>query len=190
MFKNGVELKKNSWYVKMLNFFYGFNTVEKFNNLCPLFWLIIGTIVLSPILLILKCINQVFTYRYAILIGKGIMFVIEYFLSAWVSIAVTVLLVYVMSNIIIYIQSYTLMTFVIYTIITILTALFIFVTATYPVKYLVYRDNIKLGIETKKIDKVIYAPLELFRVIGKFFTPIFAMFHGMYKKYCPSIKWN
>lgn len=190
MFKNGVELRKNSWYVKMLNFFYGFNTVEKFNNLCPLFWLVVGTIVLSPILLILKCISKTFKYKYVILIGKWVMFAIEYFLSAWVSIVVTLFLVYIISNTIIYIQNYTMLIFIIYAIMTILTALFIFVAVTYFVKYTDYRDNIKLGRETKKLDKVIYAPLELFRVIGKCFMPIFAMFHGIYKKYCPSIKWN
>lgn len=54
MFKNGVDLNKNGWYCKFLEFLWGDNIAKAYKNFCPLFWLIIGSIVISPIALIIK----------------------------------------------------------------------------------------------------------------------------------------
>ena len=54
MFKNGVNLNENGWYCKFLEFLWGGNIAKEYKNFCPLFWLIIGSIVISPIVLIIK----------------------------------------------------------------------------------------------------------------------------------------
>lgn len=54
MFKNGVTLKKDGWVTKFLNFVWEVDTVKKFQNFCPLFWVLVGTIVFIIPLLIVK----------------------------------------------------------------------------------------------------------------------------------------
>lgn len=52
MFKNGIILKKSSWHRRLINWIYENDT--EYKNFCPYFWLLLGTILLFPMLLIFK----------------------------------------------------------------------------------------------------------------------------------------
>jgi len=60
MFKDGVNLKKNAWYIKFMHFMWG-ATYEDFPNLCPLFWAVIGSITIFPFWCLWKVIAFVFS---------------------------------------------------------------------------------------------------------------------------------
>lgn len=60
MFKNGVSLKKDAWYIKFMHFMWG-ATYEDFPNLCPLFWAVIGSITIFPFWCLWKVIAFVFS---------------------------------------------------------------------------------------------------------------------------------
>lgn len=48
MFKEGVDLKKNAWYIRLMHFMWGAKWSD-FPNLCPLFWAVIGSILIFPL---------------------------------------------------------------------------------------------------------------------------------------------
>ena len=60
MFKDGVNLKKDAWYIKFMHFMWG-ATYEDFPNLCPLFWAVIGSIIIFPFWCLWKVIAFVFS---------------------------------------------------------------------------------------------------------------------------------
>ena len=53
IFGDSVELSKNAWYMKMLRFMWGTGW-EKFNNLCPLFWSVVLSILVFPLWIIIR----------------------------------------------------------------------------------------------------------------------------------------
>lgn len=57
MFKNGVTLNKNGWYIHLMDFMWGASW-NNFPNLCPLFWGVIGSILIFP----LWCIWMIFAW--------------------------------------------------------------------------------------------------------------------------------
>lgn len=44
MFRDGVNLSKNAWYMRLLKFMWNYKP-ENFTNLCPLFWKVVLSIV-------------------------------------------------------------------------------------------------------------------------------------------------
>lgn len=59
MFRNGINLKKNAWYIRFMHFMWGV-TYEDFPNLCPLFWAVIGSIIIFPFWCLWKLMAFVF----------------------------------------------------------------------------------------------------------------------------------
>lgn len=59
MFKNGVTLNKNGWYVHLMDFMWGASW-NNFPNLCPLFWGVIGSILIFPFWCIWMLIAGIF----------------------------------------------------------------------------------------------------------------------------------
>lgn len=57
MFDNLYTFKKSSNHVKLFKWFWGVDPTEKFKSMCPYFWAYIGTIILSPILILLKLLG-------------------------------------------------------------------------------------------------------------------------------------
>lgn len=57
MFNNGVELNKDAWYVRLMHWMWGSEYYD-FPNLCPLFWMVIGSICILPIYLIIRWGNK------------------------------------------------------------------------------------------------------------------------------------
>lgn len=57
--KNLYEFSKDVWFVKLLNWAYGINTVEEFKTFCPVFWLTMLTLLLYPFILLGKCFGKV-----------------------------------------------------------------------------------------------------------------------------------
>ena len=100
MFKNGVDLNKNGWYCKFLEFLWGGNIAKEYKNFCPLFWLIIGSIVISPIVLIIKGLIRFGNIKIgympnkdtAITIGKSVFWIMRFVFSLVVAISISVFL--------------------------------------------------------------------------------------------------
>lgn len=62
MFNDGVRLSKGGWYIGLMDFMWGASWRD-FPNLCPLFWGVIGSIIIFPIWLIIKMIAAVFSFE-------------------------------------------------------------------------------------------------------------------------------
>jgi hypothetical protein len=78
IFGDSVELNKNAWYVKMLRLMWGTGW-EKFNNLCPLFWSVVMSLLAFPAwLLVGPLLNT--KKKFWIAVGKGAMNTI---MTAW-----------------------------------------------------------------------------------------------------------
>ena len=70
MFANGVKLSKDAWYMKLMKFMWDLD-YNNFPNLCPLFWSVVGSIVILPIYLIIAPFARVKILRETVItIGK------------------------------------------------------------------------------------------------------------------------
>ena len=62
MFKDGVNLSKNAWYMRLLKFMWNYKP-ENFTNLCPLFWkVVLSIVVFVPWLFIIKPIKTIISF--------------------------------------------------------------------------------------------------------------------------------
>lgn len=205
MFKNGVNLNKNGWYCKFLEFLWGGNIAKEYKNFCPLFWLIIGSIVISPIVLIIKGLIRFGNIKIgympnkdtAITIGKSVFWIMRFVFSLVVTISISIFL-----YLVVVIISDAIAQGEIYMILAVIGVSVIATAIIYGfINYLIHYDvkMEKVGYHYKDIkttkDKIMAIPFMILRIIfvkifGGFFKLIGGAIYHIYKKCCPIINWN
>lgn len=201
MFKDGVTLNKNAWYVKYLAFLYGIDAVNDFKNFCPLFWFILGSIVITPFILLFKLINKIGgieicyikNINQVITIGKSVGWLIHYvfaFIMTYGSVLTAYLLLYIFNEYIIngnFIRAITV------TIVIILSLTFTLFFIEYMTKASVeldLTDYSDLTFRRKVYIFPYYIMSNTFKFIFKPFKLLFAFCYSVYKKCCPFINWK
>ena len=62
--KNLYSFSKDAWFVKLYKWLYGVDPTVKYKNFCPLFWVLVLTFLLLPILVIFKVCGNLSTIIY------------------------------------------------------------------------------------------------------------------------------
>ena len=205
MFKNGVDLNKNGWYCKLLEFLWGGNIAQEYKNFCPLFWLIIGSIVISPIVLIIKGLIRFGNIKIgympnkntAITIGKSVFWFMRFMFSLVAAFGISVflhLVVVCVSEAIAQGGIYMILAGIgVSVIVAAIIGGFIYYLFYYDEKMEKVSYHYK-DIKTTK-DKIMAIPFMILRIIfvkifGGFFKLIGGAVYHIYKKCCPIINWN
>ena len=205
MFKNGVNLSKNGWYCKFLEFLWEGNISKEYKNFCPLFWLIIGSIVISPIVLIIKGLIRFGNIKIgympnkntAITIGKSVFWFMRFMFSLVAAFGISVFL-----HVVVVCDSEAIAQGGIYMILAgIGVSVIVAAIIGGFLYYLIHYDEKmeKVGYHYKDIkttkDKIMAIPFMILRIIfvkifGGFFKLIGGAVYHIYKKCCPIINWN
>lgn len=205
MFKNGVTLNENGWAVKFLNFIWEVDTVKKFQNFCPLFWTLVGTIVLLIPLLILKLLCSMadlnkkkwMDMNFIMKVGKVVTQIVKISLSFAATFSVSIILyLMVMATQTFLLEYGTYFAMIIIGMIT-FSVLVIGSLIHYAIKTGEELDGHSYY-ELPTYKKVIYGPSMFvwliikttFYVLAFPFKLIFAFIYSIYKKACPRINWK
>ncbi len=200
MFKNGVTLKKDGWYVHLMNFMWGASW-KNFPNLCPLFWGIIGSIIIFPG----WCIWMIIAWFFHL--GKPMWKTVGSAISTFGSVILLILaLLFIITiiggtinSLIMAIFAGTFYTWKTIALILglILGGLLAIVIAAFIITYLTevwdYHKTNKSEIfnmsksRTRFIGDLVYYPVSN---ITKGFGFLFNLIHSIYKKCCPLITWE
>lgn len=205
MFKNGVTLNENGWAVKFLNFIWEVDTVKKFQNFCPLFWALVGTIVLIVPLLILKLLCSIadlnkkkwMDLNFIMKVGKVVAQTIKIGFAFIATFFVSLLLYLLMvSAQIFYLENGA------YFGICLIGVILICVSVVGLMIYYTVKTGEELNehsyLELPTYKKIIYGPSMFvwliikttFYVLAFPFKLIFAFIYSIYKKACPRINWK
>lgn len=205
MFKDGVTLKKNGWVCKYLNFLLGIDTAKTFQNFCPLFWLLLGSIVLILPLLIIRLagvFSEIDSQKWNNLntISKVGKITIQSckFIFAYLVCFIITLIFYIFVDVIYrcmsgYEISYIAVVALMCAIACgIIMAMWIYFFNSYDA----ISDNRYTSLSTTK--KIVYGPSyfmyqvfkPFFHILSYPFKLLFAFIYSIYKKACPKINWR
>lgn len=182
IFVNGVTLSTDAWYMRLLKWCYGTKPSD-FKSLCPLFWSVMGTIILLPIVALLKGIFRFSLTKCGRKIMKAGEIIFKWFILCYLTFAVTLVMLSLVNQMLISFvygydkeNSFMILAVVLFVLILfgVLSAV-IWFAADWAAEYQCYPDSEK----SKRIKKA----LKPFNLFGLF---IKASFH----KVCPLIHWT
>lgn len=205
MFKNGVTLNTDGWYCKYLNFLYGMETSQKFQNFCPLFWLLIGSTVMIVPLLIIKFFSETSevnkknfnTVNISMKVGKITAQIFKLLFVMFITFFISFILFVAFVSLFCFFKTNDMLIMILSA--CIFAALCFIGYKTF--EYFYEATDILSARSYKYLDtkkKILYAPpcaivficktiIYLLCVPFKF---LFAFIYSIYKKACPSINWK
>ena len=205
MFKNGVTLNTNGWYCKYLNFLYGMETSQKFQNFCPLFWLLIGSTVMIVPLLIIKFFSKTSevnkknfnTVNISMKVGKITAQIFKLLLVILMAFLVSFMLFVLFVSLYCFFETDGMLVMILSA--CIFAALCFIGYKTF--EYFYETSDILNAKRYKYLDikkKILYAPScavvfickKIIYLLCVPFKFLFAFIYSIYKKACPSINWK
>lgn len=196
MFKDGVTLSKNAWYVKLLVFAYGINATRVYKNLCPLFWMVVGTIIIFPFILLLKLLCHIGDVKIPIPNTDDVITIGQ--IGGEVILCLFTCVITVFLTMITYLIAYDFMIHSWDTICAFFIMMLLFIIVTMSVaSYCVFMSGLlacndykDMTIKMKAICLPYISIRTLLRMIFKPFKLFIAMIYSAYKKACPIITWK
>lgn len=189
MFKNGITLSKNAWYVKLLVFAYGINATRVYKNLCPLFWLVVGTIIIFPFILLLKLLCYIGDVNIpmpntddVITIGQICSEILTCLFACFATVLFTIVTYLIAYDFMIH--SFIMM------LLTIIVIMSVVSYCVFMSDLLACSDYKDMTIKMKAICLPYISIRTLLRIIFKPFKLFIAMIYSAYKKACPIITWK
>lgn len=183
-FTDGVTLSANAWYMRLLHWAYG-TEPSSYKNLCPLFWSVVGTIFLLPLILICRLCEYLSNFKSWKKIEQVVGIIGKWFLFCNV-VMMAVILLSVLAN-------YLIVCTLDITMITVLKVFGAICGLALTIPIFVYffnmidRDQYGTLGETKMIVKAPYLGvkyvLKPFNLFGHYITAV-------YHKCCPFINWK
>lgn len=198
MCRNGIHLNTNGWYVKFIKFLYKGNVdITKYKSLCPIFWILIASIFISPLILFIKLCEFIGNIRIGyfnnanklITIGKCLSWLIAYIANNLLSFVVFTIFYCVF---IILTQMGVLRTLLW------IGGLVFFIVSIISISIYCIKAHIEFEYD-KYVNftfkyKILYFPYFIIKYIIRFFIKLFnlitVIFFWIYKQCCPIVKWN